>query len=91
MPAYDGHTTRPVRPVRNTGRRFGVESYGDIDFFWRLRDSRQTGNRLGKIQALPHEDLFVLTIEAGDQAGTVYRNRSYDVLLGVLLLAFDTQ
>lgn len=89
---YDTHKNQKLKFVPGTNKRLGVDHHRDIDFFWRTNSRGEyVGRRLAVIRALPHDSTFHLTLEHGKQAGTTYTNASYDVLLAIVLLAYDAK
>lgn len=87
---YDDHKTQKLQPVPGTNKRLGVEHLITIDRFWYSdRRGLRIGSPLAVIEARTFENDFRLEIQAGESAGVVYTNASYDALLQVLLLAVN--
>lgn len=89
---YDDHQNQRLKFVPGTNKRIGVDHHDTIDFFWKTNSRGQyVGRRLAIIRADTFADTFLLTLEDGEQAGTTYTNTSYDVLLAIMLLAYDAK
>ena len=89
---YDDHQNQRLRFVPGTNKRLGVDHHEGIDFFWRTNSRGEyVGRRLAVIRAMTHDDNFLLVLEDGEQAGVPYTNTSYDVLLAIVLLVYDTK
>jgi hypothetical protein len=89
---HDDHKNQRLKFVPGTNKRLGVDHHGDIDFFWRTNSRGEyVGARLATLRADPFNGDFHLELLTGEHAGVEHRNASYDVLLAIVLLAYDAK